>query len=149
MRDHVLRGSNGNHIWGTPRSLRAAGLNPFNTFREFEDTIHTRLGIGGGDGGRKAMRLLARVQAGMEVKRVDSLYKSMVLERPITYQAADSALKHFADLQASYAKMLDEASKLRTLQRLPELQRDLDEKRPSRGTPQEGRSPSHGGGGEI
>jgi uncharacterized protein YPO0396 len=183
MRDHVLRGKNGEHIWGAlaatfvneygrrftvlrlyfvragatvngdvatthatfegsidlarleplaalrfeKRSLRAAGLTPFNTFREFEDTIHTRLGIGGGDGGRKAMRLLARVQAGMEVKRVDSLYKSMVLERPITYQAADSALEHFADLEASYAKMLDEANKLRTLQRLPELQRDLQE----------------------
>ncbi len=183
MRDHVLRGSNGNHIWGAlaatfanehgrrftvlrlyfvragatvngdvvtthatfegyfdvgrleplaalrfeKRSLRAAGLTPFNTFREFEDTIHTRLSIGGGDGGRKAMRLLARVQAGMEVKRVDSLYKSMVLERPVTYQAADSALDHFADLEASYAKMLDETNKLRTLQRLPELQRDLED----------------------
>ncbi len=183
MRDHVLRGGDGAHIWGAlagtfvndqgrrytvvrlyfvkagaavngdvvtthatfegyfdvarleplaalrfdKRSLRAAGLNPFNTFREFEDTIHTRLGIGGGDGGRKAMRLLARVQAGMEVKRVDGLYKSMVLERPTTYQAADSALEHFADLEASYAKMLDEANKMKALQRLPELQRDLED----------------------
>ncbi|MHB1008957.1 MAG: ATP-binding protein [Propionibacteriaceae bacterium] len=183
MRDHVLRGGDGGHIWGAlagtfvndqsrrftvvrlyfvtagatvggdvvttyatfegyldvtrleplaatrfdKRSLRGAGLLPFNTFREFEDTVHTRLGIGGGDGGRKAMRLLARVQAGMEVKRVDSLYKSMVLEKPVTYQAADSALEHFADLEASYAKMLDEANKLKALQRLPELQRDLAE----------------------
>jgi uncharacterized protein YPO0396 len=183
MRDHVLRGGDGGHIWGAlagtfvndqgrrftvlrlyfvragaavggdvattyatfdgyldvarleplaatrfdKRSLRGAGLLPFNTFREFEDTVHTRLGIGGGDGGRKAMRLLARVQAGMEVKRVDSLYKSMVLEKPVTYQAADSALDHFADLEASYAKMLDEANKLKALQRLPDLQRDLEE----------------------
>ena len=183
MRDHVLRGANGAHIWGAlagtfinesarrftvvrlyfvkagaalggdvattyatfdgyfdvarleplaatrfdKRSLRGAGLTPLSTFREFEDTVHTRLGIGGGDGGRKAMRLLARVQAGMEVKRVDSLYKSMVLERPITYQAADSALEHFADLEASYAKMADEANKLKALQRLPDLQRDLVE----------------------
>jgi len=108
------------------RSLRAAGLVPFNTFREFEDTVHTRLGIGGGDGGRKAMRLLARVQAGMEVKRVDTLYKSMVLEKPATYLAADRAIEHFADLQASYLKMLDEADKVKTLQRLPELQQDLE-----------------------
>lgn len=181
MRDHVLRGGDGAHIWGAlagtfvnengrrytvvrvyfvragsavggdvtttyatfdgyldiagleplaatrfdKRSLRGAGLTPFNTFREFEDTVHTRLGIGGGDGGRKAMRLLARLQAGMEVKRVDSLYKSMVLEKPITYLVADTALEHFADLQASYAKMLDETIKLRALQRLPELQREL------------------------
>lgn len=183
MRDHVLRGTRGEHIWGAlagtfvndggrrytvvrayfvragatvngdvsttyatfdgyldvaglgplaatrfdKRSLRGAGLIPFNTFREFEDTLHTRLGIGGGDGGRKAMRLLARVQAGMEVKRVDSLFKSMVLERPITYSAADNALDHFADLEASYEKMLDEANKMKALQRLPDLQRDLEE----------------------
>lgn len=183
MRDHVLRGGDGEHLWGAlagtfvndngrrftvlrlyfvragasvggdvsttyatydgyfdvarleplaatrfdKRSLRGSGLTPYNTFREFEDTIHTRLGIGGGDGGRKAMRLLARVQAGMEVKRVDTLYKSMVLERPITYEAADHALEHFADLEASYAKMLDEAEKLKTLARLPQLQAELDQ----------------------
>ncbi|MGO1737077.1 MAG: ATP-binding protein [Leucobacter sp.] len=182
-RDLVLRGSDGNHVWGAlgatfvndqgrrltvlrlyfvrstavgggdvtttyatcdgsldlskleslaatrfdRRSLRAANLTPYKTFREFEDTIHTRLGIGGGDGGRKAMRLLARVQAGMEVKRVDSLYRTMVLERPVTYEVADRALEHFADLEASYAKMLDESSKLKTLERLPELQRDLSD----------------------
>ncbi|MBO1032022.1 hypothetical protein IPV09_11810 [Tessaracoccus sp. SD287] len=183
MRDHVLRGGDGEHIWGglaatfvndngrrftvlrlyfvragasvggdvktsyatydgffqierldplaasrfDKRTLRGAGLTPYDTFREFEDTIHTRLGIGGGDGGRKAMRLLARVQAGMEVKRVDTLYKSMVLERPITYEAADHALEHFADLEASYEKMLDEAEKLKTLSRLPQLQVEFDE----------------------
>lgn len=181
MRDDVLRGADGGHIWGglagtfindqgrrftvvrlyflragavtnsdvattyatfegwidlatleplaatrfDKRSLRGAGLQPYNTFREFEDTVHTRLGIGGGDGGRKAMRLLARVQAGMEVKRVDHLYKSMVLERPVTYDVADDALGHFADLEASYAKMLDEADKMKALSRLPALQQQL------------------------
>lgn len=109
------------------RTLKAGipGLSTFNTFREFEANIHTRLDIGGGDGGRKAMRLLARVQAGMEVKRVDGLYKTMVLEPPITYEAADAALAHFADLEASYAKMVDAASKEKALARLPGLQKDL------------------------
>ena len=109
------------------RALKARipGLTTFNTFWEFEGTIHTRLGIGGSDGGRKAMRLLARVQAGMEVKRVDGLYKSMVLEEPITYRAADDALEHFANLEASYAKMVDEANKVKALHRLPGLQNDL------------------------
>lgn len=181
MRDHVLRGDDGGHVWGalagtfvddnvrrftvlrtyfvpggatkggdvatsyatfdgyfdltqlTPlaanrfdkRSLRSVGLRPHGTLTEFHDTVHTRLGIGGGDGGKKAMRLLARVQAGMEVKRVDTLYKSMVLEKPITYAAADSALEHFADLEASYSKMLEESNKLKALQRLPGLQDDL------------------------
>lgn len=111
------------------RSLKAGipGLVTFNTFWEFEDNLHTRLGIGGGDGGKKAMRLLARVQAGMQVKRVDGLYKTMVLEEPITYRAADDALEHFADLEASYSKMVDEASKVEALRRLPGLQKDLAE----------------------
>ncbi|MCB9441162.1 MAG: AAA family ATPase [Mycolicibacterium sp.] len=109
------------------RSLKAAipGLSTYSTFWEFEGHTHTRLGIGSGGGGQKAMRLLGRVQAGMQVKRVDGLYKSMVLEEPITYRVADDALEHFADLQASYLKMLDEAQKVKALQRLPELQQDL------------------------
>lgn len=109
------------------RSLKTAipGLVTFHTFREFEETLHTRLGIGGGDGGRKAMRLLSRVQAGMQVNRVDDLYKTMVLEEPVTYQVADSALAQFADLKASYLKMVDEAEKVRVLQRLPGLQHEL------------------------
>lgn len=109
------------------RLLKAsiAGLTTYNTFWEFEQHLHTRLGIGRGDGGKKAMRLLARVQAGMQVNRVDSLYKTMVLEKPATYQAADDALGHFADLEASYSKMVDEANKVKALERLPGLQHDL------------------------
>ncbi|GAA4422673.1 ATP-binding protein [Georgenia halophila] len=109
------------------RALRNAlpGLVVFNTFREFEENLHARLGIGGGDGGRKAMRLLARVQAGMQINRVDDLYKTMVLEKPITYQAADDALAHFADLKAAYLKMVDEADKEKALRRLPDLQQEL------------------------
>ncbi len=109
------------------RALRAAFSNiaVFDTFWQFEDSMHTRLGIGGANGGRKAMRLLARVQAGMQLKRVDSLYKSMVLEVPGTYQAADNALEHFADIEAAHSKMVDEAKKVETLRRLPDLQNDL------------------------
>lgn len=109
------------------RSLKSVGLAPLDTFHEFADTIHTRLGIGGGEGGKNAMELLARVQAGIVFRRVDDLYKGTVMEKPGTYQAADDALAHFSDLQASYSKMLDETNKLKVLQRLPELQRDLAE----------------------
>ncbi|OLT24319.1 hypothetical protein BJF83_24340 [Nocardiopsis sp. CNR-923] len=111
------------------RTLRAtfSNLAVFDTFWQFEDSMHTRLGIGGSNGGRKAMRLLARVQAGMQVKRVDGLYKSMVLEVPGTYQAADNALEHFADIEASYLKMLDEADKVKALRRLPDLQKEFAE----------------------
>ncbi|WP_435112433.1 ATP-binding protein [Nocardiopsis synnemataformans] len=112
----------------TKRALRAAfsKISVFETFWEFEDNVHTRLGIGGASGGRKAMRLLARLQANMQLKRVDTLYKTMVLEVPGTYQAADNALEHFADIEASHSKMVDEAKKVETLRRLPDLQRDLE-----------------------
>lgn len=111
------------------RVLKAtiAGLTTFNTFWEFEESVHARLGIGGGGGGRNAMRLLSRVQAGMQVSRVDSLYKSMVLERPSTYAAADSAIEHFADLEASYAKMVEVSDKAKLLEELPALQKNLAE----------------------
>lgn len=109
------------------RTLKAnfPGIHLFDKFWEFEENLHTRLGIGKGDGARKALRLLARVQAGMQVKTVDGLYKSMVLEEPVTYKRADDALAHFADLEAAYEKMLDEAEKARVLRRLPELQTAL------------------------
>lgn len=109
------------------RTLKAnfASIQIFDKFWEFEQNLHTRLGIGANGDGRKALRLLARVQGGMQVKTVDSLYKSMVLEEPVTYRKADEALAHFADLEAAYEKMLDEAEKARVLRRLPELQTDL------------------------
>lgn len=107
------------------RRLHVAGLTTYKTYREFNDTICTKLGIGGGDGGRKALRLLARVQAGMKINRVDDLYKNMVLERPATYEVADTAIAHFADLEASYDKMLVEYEKAKVLEPLPRLQADL------------------------
>ena len=109
------------------RTLRATfpGIQLPSAFWEFEETLHTRLGIGSNGDGRKALRLLARVQAGMHVRTVDGLYKSMVLEEPVTYEKADKALTHFANLEASYEKMLDEAEKARILRRLPELQDEL------------------------
>lgn len=110
------------------RSMRAAFANIilFDTFAQFEQNLYTRLGIGPNGGeGRKALRLLARVQAGMQVKRVDSLYKSMVLEEPTTYAAAEKATAHFADIEASYMKMVDEAEKVKALRRLPDLQKEL------------------------
>ncbi|MEV6416693.1 SbcC/MukB-like Walker B domain-containing protein [Kribbella sp. NPDC051718] len=110
------------------RSMRAAfaSIILFDTFAQFEQNLYTRLGIGPNGGeGRKALRLLARVQAGMQVKRVDNLYKSMVLEEPITYAAADKATRHFADIEASYMKMVDEAEKVKALRRLPDLQKEL------------------------
>ncbi|NYJ18710.1 uncharacterized protein YPO0396 [Leifsonia psychrotolerans] len=109
------------------RALKArfAGIEVFDTYAAFAQTLYTRLGIGANGEGGKALRLLARIQAGQQVKTVDSLYKSMVLERPATYAAADKAVNHFEDLERSYGAMVTEAQKAQVLERLPELQKQF------------------------
>lgn len=106
---------------------RIPGFVVRDTYAELSYTLHTRLGIGaGGDGGR-AMRLLARIQAGQHLPTVDGLYKSMVLERPSTYDAADRALSHFEALDEAYLAMETESRKARVLERLGELRRDYED----------------------
>ncbi|WP_104191991.1 ATP-binding protein [Cryobacterium sp. Y82] len=105
------------------RALKARfeGLEVFDTYAGFAQTLYTRLGIGANGEGGKALRLLARIQAGQQVKTVDGLYKSMVLEEPATFAAADKAVDHFEDLERSYGAMVTEAQKAQVLDRLPEL----------------------------
>lgn len=111
------------------RALKArfAGIEVFDTYAAFAQTLYTRLGIGANGEGGKALRLLARIQAGQQVKTVDGLYKSMVLERPATYAAADKAVNHFEDLERSYGAMVTEAQKAQVLERLPELQKQFEQ----------------------
>ena len=77
--------------------------------------LHARLGIGANGDGAKALRLLARIQAGNQVRSVDELYKEMVLERPSTFAAADRAIEHFDDLDAAHSAMRTEEQKLELL----------------------------------
>ncbi|MEO6199992.1 MAG: SbcC/MukB-like Walker B domain-containing protein [Cryobacterium sp.] len=103
---------------------RFPDLDVFDTYAAFAQTLYTRLGIGANGEGAKALRLLARIQAGQQVKTVDGLYKSMVLEEPATFAAADKAVDHFEDLERSYGAMVTEAQKARVLERLPDLHSD-------------------------
>jgi uncharacterized protein YPO0396 len=105
---------------------RFSDLDVFDTYAAFSQTLYTRLGIGANGEGGKALRLLARIQAGQQVKTVDGLYKSMVLEEPATFAAADKAVDHFEDLESSYGAMVTEAQKAKVLERLPELHRDYE-----------------------
>ncbi|TFB68039.1 ATP-binding protein [Cryobacterium sp. Hz9] len=109
------------------RALKARfeGLEVFDTYAAFAQTLYTRLGIGANGEGGKALRLLARIQAGQQVKTVDGLYKSMVLEEPATFAAADKAVDHFEDLERSYGAMVTEAQKAQVLERLPELHKSF------------------------
>jgi uncharacterized protein YPO0396 len=92
------------------------GIRVHRTYAEYAAVLHARLGIGANGDGAKALRLLARIQAGNQVRSVDELYKDMVLERPATYAAADRAIEHFDDLDTAYAAMRTEEQKLELLQ---------------------------------
>jgi uncharacterized protein YPO0396 len=105
---------------------RFPGMEVFDTYAGFAQTLHTRLGIGANGDGGNALRLLARVQTGQQVKTVDGLYKSMVLDEPATYAAADRAIGHFMDLERSYEAMVTEGEKVKVLERLPYLHRDFE-----------------------
>lgn len=91
------------------------GIRVHRTYAEFSAVLYARLGIGANGDGAKALRLLARIQAGNQVRSVDELYKDMVLERPATYAAADRAIEHFDDLEAAYSAMRTEEQKLELL----------------------------------
>lgn len=109
------------------RDMKVAihGIDVHNSYAEFAQTLHTRLGIGAGGDGSKALALLARIQGGQRVRTVDALYKEMVLETPATYAAADLALLHFADLESAYETMAKEAEKAKVLAELTGYQDDL------------------------
>ena len=99
------------------------GLRVHQTYAEFAAVLYARLGIGAHGDGAKALRLLARIQAGNQVRSVDELYKEMVLERPTTYAAADRAIEHFDDLEQAYTAMRVEQQKLEVLAPITELHR--------------------------
>ncbi len=99
------------------------------TYAEFAQRLFDRLSIGAGADGAKALRLLARLQAGQQVRTVDGLYKAMVLEQPATYAAADNAARHFDDLDASYQEMQTAADKQHALARLPQLWEEREQAR--------------------
>ncbi|CAI9419385.1 ATP-binding protein [Nocardioides sp. T2.26MG-1] len=92
------------------------GIRVHRTYAEYSAVLHARLGIGANGDGAKALRLLARIQAGNQVRSVDELYKEMVLERPSTYAAADRAIEHFDDLETAYSAMRTEEQKLQLLE---------------------------------
>ncbi|WP_432515279.1 ATP-binding protein [Kineococcus sp. SYSU DK001] len=105
------------------------GLDFFDSYSRFAATVHPVLGIGADGDGSAAMKLLGRIQAGREVASVDQLYRSMVLERPRTFEAADRAVAHFADLESTYATMKTAEEQITVLGEVPRLHEDLSQAR--------------------
>jgi uncharacterized protein YPO0396 len=101
-------------------SARIPDISFYDSYRTFAAALHTRLGIGAGGDGSRALKLLARIQGGRQVTTVDGLYKTMVLEEPRTFAVADRAINHFDDLQASYQTMKNAELQVRILENIPE-----------------------------
>ncbi|MFC4783869.1 ATP-binding protein [Nocardioides sp. MAHUQ-72] len=97
------------------------GVRVHRTYAEYAAILYARLGIGANGDGAKALRLLARIQAGNQVRSVDELYKEMVLERPTTFAAADRAVEHFDDLESAYTAMRTEEQKQELLAPITDL----------------------------
>ncbi|WP_332835689.1 ATP-binding protein [Microbacterium suaedae] len=103
-------------------ALKAAGLDPVATDREFSARLHSVLGIGAAGSGAKAMNLLARIQAGQQITTVDDLYKRMVLDEPETLAAADAVVAHFDELENVRVRMVEARKQVEALEPLRELQ---------------------------
>ncbi|MBS1837460.1 MAG: AAA family ATPase [Actinobacteria bacterium] len=99
---------------------RYRNLSVHSTYTQFAATVQTRLCIGTHGDGSNALRLLARIQAGKAMPTVDALFKTMVLETPPTFAAADAAAAHFVDLEDSYEQMVTAQQKRGTLEGITE-----------------------------
>ncbi|MBE1875486.1 ATP-binding protein [Myceligenerans pegani] len=86
--------------------VKATGLTPFDTDRDFTARLHSTLGIGATGNGAKAVGLLGRIQAGQQITTVDALYKAMVLEEPDTLAKADDVVEHFDKLTGTRDQMV-------------------------------------------
>ncbi|MFE6733339.1 ATP-binding protein [Microbacterium sp. NPDC057650] len=110
----------------TDASVRAAGLEPVGTDREFSARLHSVLGIGAAGAGANAMSLLARIQAGQQITTVDDLYKRLVLEEPETMRTADAVVQHFDELESTKQRMLVARQQVAALEPIRDLRRRID-----------------------
>jgi len=110
----------------TDASVRAAGLEPVGTDREFSARLHSVLGIGAAGSGANAMSLLARIQAGQQITTVDDLYKRLVLEEPETMRTADAVTQHFDELESTKQRMLVARQQVAALEPIRDLRHRID-----------------------
>ena len=97
------------------------GIRTYGQIGDFRAAVYMKLGIGDPGAGDPAMQLLARIQAGQSVRSVNELYRSLVLEKPETYSAADQALSEFAANRDAHQALLEAESQEACLEPLPAL----------------------------
>ena len=95
------------------------------TYTAFATVLADRLGIGARGNPDKALELLARIQAGRPVNSVDELFKTLVLDEPRTFEAADVALREFDEILNIYDDMRVAANKIRILAPIRDIHAQL------------------------
>ncbi len=109
------------------RAVTQTGLLCFDTDRDYTARLHTALGIGAAGDGHKAVGLLGRIQAGQQITTVDALYKTMVLDEPATFAAAEGAVRQFDELSATHDRMVTAQQQVRALQPIREHRTEIDQ----------------------
>ena len=110
------------HFKASAVKAKFPGIEPHgDSYARFSQTLFARLGIGAGGDGETALRLLAKIQAGQQVRTVNGLFKEMVLEQPVTYAREEQAVRHFADLDQAYRDLETDGEKERLLAPISEL----------------------------
>ena len=99
------------------KAIEAAvpALRVHGTYTAFATVLADRLGIGARGNPDKALELLARIQAGRPVNSVDELFKTLVLDEPRTFEAADVALREFDEILNIYDDMRVAENKIKVL----------------------------------
>lgn len=99
----------------------------YRQYSEFSNALFTRLGIGSGGDGVKALDLLARIQAGRSVNSVNALFRDLVLDTPETFDHADRALAHFDTLDEGLARIIETEKQHQTLSGIREMWTKYDD----------------------
>lgn len=92
----------------------------------FTSDLHARLGIGAPGESKKAVEMAHRIQQGIPLDSVSHVYKTMVLDRPDTFEYVDRIVAQFDDLDALHKKTVDAEKQQDTLKRLPQLKQEYD-----------------------
>jgi uncharacterized protein YPO0396 len=91
----------------------------FGTMKEYDGRLEAALGVNAA-----AWRLLARIQSGKQFPSIDALYKELILEKPRTFEKADSAYNEFEHVLSVYHEMETAQQKHTLLRDIPDVYKE-------------------------
>ena len=102
------------------KRLKTDGAPFVQTFKEhnaFAASFCRKLGIAG----PKTLELLHKTQAAKNFGSLDDLFRNFMLERPHTFEQADTAVEQFTALSQAHAGVVDQRRQMKHLEPLEEL----------------------------